>query len=139
MTNSFGEGVKPILTSISQVSPQFLSELKLMLEQDPPNIPVAAIQGLVTAEVGGLVNADGSVAGGTGFAVAVTSTGVYAVTFNTGRTFAAAPRIHVTIASDVTADAPVVSAETGAGFTVKTRAAGSLSDQAFIFTARPTE
>lgn len=56
----------------------------------------AAAFGQIPAQpLTGLVNADGTIAGGTGFTVNHSSTGTYAVTFTTA--FAAAPTVLVTI------------------------------------------
>ena len=129
---------KPIVNSLSDISAQALGELLLWFQQNPPIIPVANIQGLPNV-VTGSVNANGSIAAGSGFTVSHGGTGVYTVTFGTGRAFSADPNVKLTVAANQPMSSPELTAVSGSAFTAVFVDPGNVAaDCAFQFEARPT-
>ena len=94
----------------------------------------------VSNMITGGVNANGSIAAGTGFTVNHSGTGIYVISFNTA--YSSPPNIQVTLVTANTgsnaAVANLVTGWTGSSFTVRTIATGTgtLTDLEFTFLAQ---
>lgn len=132
-------GGTPKITSIFDCSAEFLGQLRLWIEQNPPSISVKNILGFnQQQDIRGRIDSTGAVTNGTGFTASRLGAGDYQITYTTK--MSAAPSVAATVDSNSGASLCIVVANaTASSFqtNIFDTTTGVKTDAGFYFSAAP--